>query len=154
TSSLDVARAYHTATLLPSGQVLVAGSLVTGGATVSSYLASAELYEPAFVGTPPTLTSASSTSTGMRVPFSLTLTTTGNPVPALTESGTLPGGITFVENGDGTATLSGEADAGTNGTYPITLSASNGVAPDATQSFTLTVTTTASAPAITSSTAD
>src|SRR5665811_339023 len=40
--SLATARIYHTATLLPSGQVLVAG-----GNNVSSVLASAERYDPA-----------------------------------------------------------------------------------------------------------
>ena len=54
--------------------------------------------------------------------------------------------MTFIDNGDGTATLAGTPAAGTGGTYPITITASNGVAPDATQTFTLTVD---EAPAIT-----
>lgn len=45
-SSLASARAYHTATGLPDGRVLVAGG--TGGGTGAwSYLASAEVYDPA-----------------------------------------------------------------------------------------------------------
>ncbi len=40
--SLSTARMNHTATLLPNGQVLVAGGLGNGGA-----LASAELFDPA-----------------------------------------------------------------------------------------------------------
>ena len=55
--------------------------------------------------------------------------------------------MTFTDNGNGTATLSGTPAAGTGGTYPITITASNGVSPNATQSFTLTVD---QAPAITS----
>ena len=55
--------------------------------------------------------------------------------------------MTFVDNGDGTATLAGTPAAGTGGTYPLTITAANGVLPDATQSFTLTVD---QAPAITS----
>ena len=47
--------------------------------------------------------------------------------------------MTFTDNGDGTATLSGTPAAGTGGTYPITITATNGVSPDATQTFTLTV---------------
>ena len=47
--------------------------------------------------------------------------------------------MTFVDNGDGTATLAGTPAAGTGGTYPLTITAANGVAPNATQSFTLTV---------------
>ena len=69
------------------------------------------------------------------------------PTPALTETGALPTGVTFVDNGDGTATLAGTPAAGTGGTYALTITAANGVLPDATQSFTLTVD---QAPAITS----
>ena len=43
TGSLGTARYVHTATLLPNGNVLVAGGI--GGST--GYLASAELYDPA-----------------------------------------------------------------------------------------------------------
>ena len=45
--------------------------------------------------------------------------------------------MTFVDNGNGTATLSGTTTAA--GTYPLTFTAANGVLPNATQSFTLTV---------------
>jgi hypothetical protein len=45
--------------------------------------------------------------------------------------------------------MAGTAAAGTAGSYPITITASNGVGSPASQSFTLTVTTAASAPAIT-----
>ena len=44
--SLTTARFYHTATLLPSGQVLVAGGHNSNGG-FGFYLASAELYDPA-----------------------------------------------------------------------------------------------------------
>jgi Ca2+-binding RTX toxin-like protein len=44
TGSLNTARAQHTATLLPSGQVLVAGGQPTN---VTSAMSSAELYDPA-----------------------------------------------------------------------------------------------------------
>ena len=46
--------------------------------------------------------------------------------------------MTFVDNGDGTATLSGTPDVGSGGIYTFTITATNGVAPDATQTFTLT----------------
>jgi hypothetical protein len=45
----------------------------------------------------------------------------------------------LTDNHDGTAALSGMPDAGTAGTYTITLTASNEISPDATQVFTLTV---------------
>jgi streptogramin lyase len=108
----------------------------------------------ASVGTSPAITSPGSAATSMRVPFSFTVTTSGAPTPALSESGTLPAGITFTDNGDGTATLAGEATAGTTGSYPITITASNGFSPDATQDFILTVDTSTSAPAITSADSD
>jgi hypothetical protein len=73
------------------------------------------------------------------------VTTSAFPTPALSETGTLPGGVSFVDNGDGTATLSGTPTSG--GAFPITVKASNGVSPNGTQSFTLTVGT---APTITS----
>ena len=44
-----------------------------------------------------------------------------------------------MDNGDGTGTLAGTPAVGSGGVYPITITASNGVAPEANQSFTLTV---------------
>ncbi|HVB09005.1 MAG TPA: Ig-like domain-containing protein, partial [Bacillota bacterium] len=67
------------------------------------------------------------------------------------ETGTLPAGVTFVDHGDGTATLAGVPVAGTASAYPLTLTATNGVAPDATIAFTLTVEAAGTATALTSS---
>src|SRR5439155_6118580 len=61
------------------------------------------------------------------------------PIPTLTRTGALPGGVAFTDNGNGTATLAGTASAGAGGSYPLTFTAHNGVGSDATQSFTLTV---------------
>jgi hypothetical protein len=66
------------------------------------------------------------------------VTTTGTPVPALTETGALPGGVRFVDNRNGTATLSGAPAAGTGKSYPLTLTATN-AAGIVTQAFTLVV---------------
>ncbi len=71
----------------------------------------------------------------------------GTPTPTITESGTLPAGVSFsggVLSGDPTVT----------GTFPITFTATNGIGNPATQSFTLTVSgpfeiTTTSLPAAT-----
>jgi YVTN family beta-propeller protein len=101
-------------------------------------------------GKAPAITGAASASIGMRSPAHVTVTATGIPAPALTETGALPSGITFTDNGNGTATISGIASAGTAGRYPITVTASNGVGSPATRAFTLSVTAAASAPAITS----
>ncbi len=68
-----------------------------------------------------------------------TVKTSGYPNPALSESGALPSGVTFTNNGDGTATLAGTPAVGTGNTYPFTITASNGVSPNGTQNFVLTV---------------
>jgi hypothetical protein len=54
----------------------------------------------------------------------------GYPVADLTASGALPDGVTFVDHHNGTATLGGTPTAGAVGHYAITVTASNGVAPD------------------------
>ncbi|MGA8222072.1 MAG: putative Ig domain-containing protein [Candidatus Acidiferrales bacterium] len=87
----------------------------------------------------PAITSGSSTTFTEGVAGSFTLTSTGFPIPALSESPTLPSGLNFFDNGDGTATLSGTPAAGTQGSYPITFVAANGVGTNATQNFTLAI---------------
>jgi subtilisin-like proprotein convertase family protein len=87
----------------------------------------------------PTITSANSTTFTVGTLGSFTVTTTGKPTPSINEAGALPLGVGFIDNGDGTATLSGTPDPGTEGTYNLSFTASNGLAPDANQSFTLTV---------------
>ena len=87
----------------------------------------------------PTITSATSTTFTTGTAGSFPVTTTGIPTAALSETGALPSGVTFVDNGDGTATLAGTPAASTGGTYTLMITAANGVTPNATQSFTLTV---------------
>ena len=66
-------------------------------------------------------------------------TTGGNPTPTLSiQQGTLPTGLTFTDNGDGTATISGAPDLNQVGTYNLTLQAKN-LAATVTQQLTLTV---------------
>jgi hypothetical protein len=100
--------------------------------------------------TAPTITSAASTTFTVGTAGSFSVTTTGSPAATLTESGTLPSGVTFTPSTNGTATLAGTSAAGTQGSYPITITAANGVSPNATQSFTLTVNPAAGTPVITS----
>ena len=88
--------------------------------------------------TAPAITSAATAAATAGVAFTTTVTTTGLPAPALKESGALPGGVTFTDNGDGTATLAGTPAAGSGGSYPLTITATNATGA-ATQSFTLTV---------------
>jgi Putative Ig domain len=92
-------------------------------------------------GTAPAFTSATSVTFPQSIQNTFAITTSGNPVAKITLSGHLPGGIKFVDNGDGTATLSGRPGGGNGllGDYSLTLTASNGVLPAATQNFTLTI---------------
>jgi CSLREA domain-containing protein len=88
----------------------------------------------------PTFISANNALFQVSTPGSFTITTLGNPTPTISLSGgTLPTGVTFVNNGNGTATLSGTPAANAGGTYQLIFTASNGINPNATQNFTLTV---------------
>jgi hypothetical protein len=85
-------------------------------------------------------TSAAETTFTMGEPGTFTVTTVGMPAAALTQGGdTLPTGVTFTDLGDGTGTLEGTPGPGTAGTYALTFTADNGVAPPVVQNFTLTV---------------
>jgi hypothetical protein len=68
---------------------------------------------------------------------SFSVTTTGFPIATISHVGTLPQGLTLVDNHNGAATLSG--DPATKGTYQFTIVASNGVDDVASETFTLTV---------------
>jgi hypothetical protein len=88
----------------------------------------------------PVITSADHTTLSIGTAGSFTVTTTaGYPAATtITKIGSLPAGVTFTDNGDGTGTLAGTPAAGTAGSYPLTLTASNS-AGSTQQSFTLTV---------------
>ena len=86
----------------------------------------------------PTVTSAATATFTIGKASSFKVATTGSPAAALTEAGTLPQGLNFVDNGGGKATLSGTPAAGTSGTYPLTITAANS-AGSTPQSFTLVV---------------
>lgn len=84
----------------------------------------------------PSITSAATGAFTVGVTTSVTVAATGYPSPGLSESGRLPAGVTFNAS---TATISGTPAQGGVGSYPLTITAANGVVPDGTQSFTLTV---------------
>jgi hypothetical protein len=85
----------------------------------------------------PVITSANTASFTSGTQGTFTVTTSGLPTAALSETGPLPSGVTFTDNGNGTATIAGTA--GQAGSYPISITAQNGLLPNATQSLTLTV---------------
>src|SRR5208283_285733 len=137
----------------PSVATIDAGSgLATGVApgttTITATYGSLSATTTLTVGSgTPTITSAAGATFTVGSAGSFTVTTTGDPAPSLTEAGPLPSGVTFTDNGNGTGMLAGAPGAGTAGTYSLTFTASNGMSPNATQSFKLTVDQT---PAITS----
>jgi len=90
----------------------------------------------------PTFTSPPSATFSVNVPGSFIVETRGNPVATLTKTGTLPSGVSFLNNGDGTAKIAGTPAVGSAGNYSVTVTAANGVMPNATQVFTLAVTAT------------
>jgi len=141
-TSADKGTQTFGATLKTNGsQTITATDTVNGAITDAATVAvSAAVQAPA-------ITSANNTTFVTGAPGTFIVTTTGSPIPSLTRTGALPGGVTFVDNGNGTGTLSGTPATGTNGTYSIFFRAHNSAPPDATQTFTLTVNT---APAITS----
>ena len=106
-------------------------------------------------GVAPAITSGNAASFTTGAAGSFTITSTGAPTAGLTRTGTLPPGMTFTDNGDGTAKISGTptiaaAPAGESQGYPLTIKADNGVGSPATQTLTLTVTNPGTTPAFTS----
>lgn len=85
----------------------------------------------------PVITSANATTLVGGSAGSFTVIASGWPIPALSYAGTIPDGLTFVDNANGTAALAGTTNA--VGIYPFTIRAVNSVSPDATQEFTLIV---------------
>jgi hypothetical protein len=95
-------------------------------------------------GQAPSITSPGSTTFTDGSAGTFTVTTTGSPTPSISiapvaPTAGLPSGLSFADNGDGTATLSGTPAVGTAGAYTYSLTAANGLLPDATQTFTVTV---------------
>ena len=82
----------------------------------------------------PSITSANNTAFTYGTAGSFSVTATGYPAPTFSvTAGTLPSGVTLSSAG----ALSGTPTA--SGTFTITITASNGIGTNATQSFTLTV---------------
>ena len=99
------------------------------------------------LGAAPVITSASTWRVVPGQANTFTVTTTGAPVPALSLTGTLPPGLTFKDNGNGTATISGTPPANATGTYTLTVTATNGAGSPAVQDLVISL---GGAPVITS----
>jgi hypothetical protein len=129
-------------------------TILAGDETASFYYGDTQAGTPTITAAASGLGDATQTETIERAPAiasvdhdtfttagagSFTVVASGAPTPSLSEAGALPSGVTFTDNGDGTATLSGTPRAGSGGVYQFTITAANGASPDAIQSFTLTV---------------
>ncbi|MGO4103876.1 beta strand repeat-containing protein [Leifsonia sp. YAF41] len=100
----------------------------------------------------PRFTSAAQATFAVGTSSPFTVTTSGSPtVGSVAQTGTLPTGMTFTDNLDGTATIDGTPAVGQGGEYELTFTVDNGIAPNAVQTFALTVT---EAPLITTNPAD
>jgi hypothetical protein len=111
------------------------------------------------VGQAPSITNATSVATSIGTAFTFAVTTGGYPAPALGETGTLPSQVTFVDNGNGTATISGTPQTGAASSYQITITAINGTSStqqtftiDVSPAATTTTTTTTTLPTATTTT--
>jgi hypothetical protein len=96
-------------------------------------------------GVAPVITSANSATFTQGTAGSFQVTATGTPSPTFTETGALPAGVTLSSAG---VFLCNTAQSGT---FAITIDATNGIAPDDTQSFTLIVNAAAGFQILTSS---
>ena len=126
-----------------NGTATIAGTPTSGGLftltlTAKNTAGSATQSFVLTVNQPPALTSAASATATVGSPFSYAVSTSGYPIPSLTQPGSLPSGLSFTDNGNGTGTISGTPDAGTGGIYPITIAATNPLG-SSSQAFTLTV---------------
>jgi hypothetical protein len=89
----------------------------------------------AYALTAPAVTSADSATFTVGNVGSFQVVANSAPAMKFSVTGTLPAGVSLSSSG----LLSGSPGPATGGTYPITVTASNGMPPDATQNFTLTV---------------
>jgi Big-like domain-containing protein len=119
----------------------------TGTCTLTAHVAAGTNYGSAdgtsqsfTVSQPRAITSADTATAYIGTYFSLTVTTAGSPVLSITKKGALPKHVTFISNGNGTATIFGTAKKA--GVYHIVIKVTFGTGKKkdiVTQAFTLTV---------------
>ena len=127
---------FTTTTLTVGSHMITAEYKISDGNFNASAMSSAIMQT--ITGTPPQITSVASVTFNAGMAGSFTVIASGTPTPSLNDGGAkLPAGITFTDNGNGTATLAGTTTVA--GATQFTITASNGVQPNATQPFTLTI---------------
>ena len=120
--------------VLVTGLVL-ANTAVSEAESIVKVAESQEVVQRATPFTAPAVTSAAAATFATGIAGSFQVVATGYPAPTFSASGTLPAGVTLSTGG----LLSGTPAAGSAGTYVLTVTATNGINPAATQAFTLTV---------------
>jgi large repetitive protein len=138
----------------PRGGMAVAADPVTGAAYIAAWNPLTDIWvatpsatdelSPMVYGFGPFVFGSPSETFAVGVRSSYSLLVSALPAATITETGALPAGITMSPSG----VFSGTPATGTVGTYPITVSASNGVSPASSVDLTIDVDI---APAITSS---
>jgi Bacterial Ig-like domain (group 3) len=127
--------------------VVVASAMLAGVLTPAASAGSSTVVE-AMSGTAPRITTASKLQYQAGGYNVLPVTATGSPTPTLSASGTLPPGLLFEPNKYGTAVILGQNLPPVAGhAFTLTVTATNGVTPNAVQHLTLiagTTTTTTS----------
>ena len=129
---------------LPTGLTLAASGLLAGTPTqtgsfpitvrvtdTNGCTATSATY-PLSIGQVPALTSANATTFTVGAVGTFTITATGSPAPTFAVAGTLPAGVTLHST---TGVLAGTPGPGTAGSYPLTITASNGVGSPATRTL-------------------
>src|SRR4029077_442388 len=65
----------------------------------------------------PAITSAATSTFTVGIPGAFAITTTGTPTSQVSLTGPRPSWLSYVDNGDGTASLSGTPDSGSDDSY-------------------------------------
>ena len=118
--------------------VLACAALMATGCTVATAAWVLTAATPAGAATTPLITSPGSANALAGSPFTFTVTTSSATVPAI-KAAHLPAGLAFVDDRNGTATVSGTPRSTDGGIYTATITATVAGAPAATQSLAVTV---------------
>ena len=144
-NTLDLSSAPSGTSISVNGDSSTSPGTVTGlspglGGSMSDSFAGIQTFT-GFAGR--AITSVNNVTASAGSNFSFTVTTVGTPLPSIAKKGKLPKSVSFHDNNNGTATISGTPAAKSPGTYRLTVKATFGKGKTkhvVNQAFTLTVT--------------